>query len=376
MRQKVNSGRIDDSSQICCGDSKCCGGSAKPVIKYKKNPSWEIGVVETSTGPISKISTKLKKKDIFGGWKVRWGLGRMSYIIKPGLYAVGNPDDNSPVLVTANYKLTFDRLRQELSGLDAWVLVLDTKGINVWCAAGKGTFGTDEIVRRIHLVKLDRIVKHRKIILPQLGAPGVAAHEVSKKAGYKVIFGPVRAADLPAFLEAGLKPLSGMRRVRFTFKDRLALVAVGLVRPIIILAAVFALMLLFRAANIHIISLREVFFFGGAVLSGAVLAPLFLPWLPGRSFAFKGWQLGILWVALIFVYYSWIAGYPISGTQLVVYILTIPALSAFLTLNFTGSTTFTSFSGVVKEMMIAIPMIVLSISAGIVLWIAMALMKF
>lgn len=69
----------------------------------------------------------------------------MGYTIDPGLYALGNPDESSPVLVTANYKLTFDRLRQSLPKLDAWVLVLDTKGINVWCAAGKGTFGTGEV---------------------------------------------------------------------------------------------------------------------------------------------------------------------------------------------------------------------------------------
>ena len=375
MIKKNDREQIAECSQITCGDSSCCGGSVNKKVKYEKNPAWKNGKVETSVGPVSVISTKLSKKDILGAWKVRWGFGRMNYRIKPGLYAVGNPTDNSPALVTANYKLTFDRLRQELSGLDAWILVLDTKGINVWCAAGKGTFGTEEIIRRIHLVNLDRIVKHRNIILPQLGAPGVAAHEVGKSTGFKVTYGPVRASDLPAFLKAGMQQQSGMRRVKFTFRDRLALVGVDLVRPSIIMAAVFALMLLFRAAGIHVIPLREVFFFGGAVLSGAVLAPLILPWLPGRSFAFKGWQLGILWVALIYIYYFWIVGSPFSWEQMIAYLLTLPALSAFLTLNFTGSTTFTSFSGVVKEMMIAIPVIVVSFGAGSLVWVAMAFIK-
>ena len=85
----------------------------------------------------------------------------MSYKISPGLYAVGNPDHTSPVLVSANYKLTFDKMRKELSELDCWLLILDTKGINVWCAAGKGTFGTNELVRRISKTRLSKIVSHK-----------------------------------------------------------------------------------------------------------------------------------------------------------------------------------------------------------------------
>jgi CO dehydrogenase/acetyl-CoA synthase gamma subunit (corrinoid Fe-S protein) len=76
---------------------------------------------------------------------MRWGIGRHRYRIEPGLYAVGTPGSDSPVLVTANYKMSFDALRRELGGLDAWILVLETDGINVWCAAGKGTFGTEEV---------------------------------------------------------------------------------------------------------------------------------------------------------------------------------------------------------------------------------------
>ena len=67
---------------------------------------------------------------------VRWSIGRNNYKIEPGIYALGSPDKNSEVLVTANYKLSFDTLRKNLTGLNVWILVLDTKGINVWCAAG------------------------------------------------------------------------------------------------------------------------------------------------------------------------------------------------------------------------------------------------
>lgn len=137
-----------------------------------------------------QVSTVLYWADRLGHWKARWGIGRMKYVVEPGLYAIGNPDGNSPVFVSANYKMSFDRLRSQLDGRDGWILVLDTKGINVWCAAGKGTFGTDELVKRIEAVKLDRIVNHRTLIVPQLGATGVSAHEVKQQSDFRVVYGP------------------------------------------------------------------------------------------------------------------------------------------------------------------------------------------
>ena len=163
------------------------------------------GSVQTSVGEIPQISSSPAWADRLGGIKTRWGIGRMRYTVEPGLYALGSPSDDSPVLVTANYKMSFDRLRQALPGLNAWLLVLDTQGINVWCAAGKGTFGTTELVKRIESSGLSRVVSHRNLILPQLSGPGIAAHEVKKLSGFKVIYGPIRATDLPAFMEAGLK---------------------------------------------------------------------------------------------------------------------------------------------------------------------------
>ncbi|MEJ2725164.1 MAG: mercury methylation corrinoid protein HgcA, partial [Deltaproteobacteria bacterium] len=141
------------------------------------------GSVQSPVGNLPQVSSAHSWRDRLGALKVRWGLGRMHYTVDPGLYALGRPNEMSPVLVTANYKLTFDCLRKALPGLDLWILVLDTKGINVWCAAGKGTFGTVEIVQRIKSTHLDRLVSHREIILPQLSGPGVAPHLVKKLSG-------------------------------------------------------------------------------------------------------------------------------------------------------------------------------------------------
>jgi CO dehydrogenase/acetyl-CoA synthase gamma subunit (corrinoid Fe-S protein) len=119
---------------------------------------------------IPGVDTRLTLGDRLGRWRVRWSIGRGSYRVEPGLYRVGRPGPASPVLVTANYKLTFDALRSELEGVDAWILVLETQGVNVWCAAGKGTFGTDELVNRVAATRLTEVVSHRKLVVPQLGA--------------------------------------------------------------------------------------------------------------------------------------------------------------------------------------------------------------
>lgn len=96
---------------------------------------------------------------------------------------------------------------------------LDTRGVNVWCAASKGTFGTEELIRRVEAVRLSEIVKHRTLILPQLGATGVSTHEVEKKSGFHIIYGPVRACDVMAFLETGMKATPEMRKIEFGFFD-------------------------------------------------------------------------------------------------------------------------------------------------------------
>ena len=145
---------------------------------------------------IQTVETTLTAGDRLRHWGYRWGLGRMHAAVTPGLYRVGSPDRESPVLVSANYRMSFDLLRSALAGRSAWILVLDTKGINVWCAAGKGTFGTEELIRRIYQHKLVEVVGQRRLVVPQLGAVGVAGSEVKKVTGFTVVWGPVRFAPL------------------------------------------------------------------------------------------------------------------------------------------------------------------------------------
>lgn len=357
----------------CCSENEkldsCCAGVAAD--------NWVKDSIETVAGPVYRITSTLTREDLFGSFKVRWGIGRMNYSISPGLYAIGNPDNSSPVMVSANYKLSFDSLRRELCGFDLWILVIDTKGINVWCAAGKGTFSTDEVSRMVNITRLEEIVSHRTLILPQLSAPGVSAGEVSRCSGFKVIFGPVRAADIPAFLRAGNRAEPAMRRTQFTLRDRLILAPVeltSLTKPL----ALFAFLLLilnlitlpagspFPVARLLGQTLADFAPFLVAVLTGAVIVPILLPYIPGRALSWKGLVAGLIWA----VAYRWLFASQPGWLQTTSYFLIIPAITAFLGMNFSGSTTYTSLSGVIKEMRVALPLMVASAGLGLIALIA------
>jgi len=312
-----------------------------------------------------------------GTFKVRWGIGRMHYIINAGLYALGNPDSHSPVLVTANYKMSFDKLREALPDRNVWILVLDTKGINVWCSAGKGTFGTAELVNRIETSGLAKIVSHRELILPQLSGPGVAAHEVKRLSGFKVIYGPIRATDLPSFLDAGLKANPEMRLKTFTTWERIVLIPMELVAALkvgLIVISILFLLAIFgkygggwgNAVNHGLFSIIALL---TAILAGAVLTPLLLPWLPGRAFSLKGLALGLLAaVILSLLRFNDVNGWA-GHLEIVAWFLLIPALSAYLAMNFTGASTYTSLSGVKKEMRWALPLEIGAVIIGFGLWL-------
>jgi hypothetical protein len=388
---------VENKSSPCCGGQTpvvlktqpCCSGrktgntefplynptpesgSVNPGQAFPdllQRPYWIRGFVDTAAGRIPLVDTSLIFRDITGGWKARWGINRMDYKITPGLYGVGSPDDTSPVLVTANYKMSFDSLRKELSGINAWIMVIDTKGINVWCAAGKGTFGAVEIVKRINAVGLSRIVSHRTIILPQLGAPGAAAHEVQKQSGFKVVYGPVRACDIKEFLKPGMKADRAMRTVEFGFLDRLSLTPIEVVHTLKPLAIIAAALFIAHITGLFTISFSHLYPFIGAILLGAVVCPALLPWIPARAFALKGWLAGLLW-AIAVLYLNGIFFKPHALFNSVALLLVLPSIPAFLTMNFTGASTYTSLSGVKREMKFAMPAIVVSASAGIGLWV-------
>ena len=185
---------------------------------------------------IRRTTERVTFRNHLDHWLARFGVRRSRHRVEPGLYALGNPTGSTPVFLSANYTLSFDALRSALRGIDAYILVLDTRGVNVWCAAGKGTFGTEEIVSKIGETGLADIVSHRTLIVPQLGAPGVAAHEVKERTGFKVEYGPVRAEDLPEYLKTR-KATPEMRKVEFKAGARAVLIpveAVHMLLPVVV----------------------------------------------------------------------------------------------------------------------------------------------
>ena len=363
-----------------CSDSVCCGPAPTdaPTAPPGLDQGFVTGSVSTPAGKVPKVSSELLWPDRWGAIKARWGVGRMKYSIDPGLYALGSPNRESPVLVSANYKMSFDKLRSALPGRDLWILVLDTKGINVWCAAGKGTFGTEELVKRIETCGLKEIVSHRSVILPQLGAPGVAAHTVKKLSGFGVRYGPIQAGDLPAYIDAGFKATNTMRLKTFPLKERAVLIPIELVETIkptaIIAPVLFLLGSIGGPAGFWANALHDgafaVLAFLSAIVGGAVLHPLLLPYLPGRAFSAKGLVLGAVMAVMMLSLWGYDLSLWAGRLGALAWLLIIPAVTAYLAMNFTGASTYTSLSGVNREMRWALPTEIGMGGGGLLVWIA------
>jgi NAD-dependent dihydropyrimidine dehydrogenase PreA subunit len=154
---------------------------------------------------------------------------------KTGLVGVGNPTRNSPVLLTGNFRLTVERVKRAVEGLDVYLLVANSRGVNVWCAATGGLLRNHDVVSVLKTSGIEKLVDHRQVILPQLAATGIEGKVVQRKTGWRVVWGPVEASAIPAFLDAGLEKTAEMRTVSFPWRRRLEM-AVAWAFPISLLA--------------------------------------------------------------------------------------------------------------------------------------------
>lgn len=335
------------------------------------------GAASSVVPTVTAVSADLTLHDRLGALRMRLNVGRADYRVTPGLYRVGSPSPDSPVLVTANYKLSFDHVRSAIAGLDAWLLAIDTHGINVWCAAGKGTLGTMNVSRAIVESGLADVVSHRTVIVPQLGATGVAAHDVRAFTGFRVVFGPVRAEDLPRFLANGMQATPAMRTVTFGLRDRLVLTGVELStgwKPATL--TVLALLVALSGLGVWGFSRDAVLARGAALLAagyagllaGALAMPALLPWLPFRAFSAKGALLGAVPAVVLAVHFApsigWLAAAGAACATV--------AIASYVAMNFTGASAITSLSGVQAEMRRALPWQVASGAVAVVAWVASA----
>ena len=357
-------GEMSPVNSSCCasaapeGPAPCCGSASGE----KENIRSMAGPGGPEQGPaIRETTSAISLANRWDHFLARWGMNRMGHIVTPGLYRLGNPSPESEVFVSANYTLSFDALRSALAGRDAFILVLDTQGINVWCAAGKGTFGSGELVHRIGVTGLAQVVSHRRLILPQLSAPGVSWPEVLRRSGFLVEYGPVRARDLPEYL-GDHRATPAMRRVEFPLGDRLVLIPVELVMAFkfMFLPAIALGFLLswFIAAELVL-----------AFIAGTVLFPVLLPWLPTKDLSTKGIILGFIVMippAVLGAGAFGSLGPAVAAAALLVF----PPVTAYLALNFTGSTPFTSRTGVKKEIFRYVPVMAAMAVSGAILAIA------
>jgi NAD-dependent dihydropyrimidine dehydrogenase PreA subunit len=188
-------------------------------------------------------------------------------------------------LVTCNFHTTVRRLTRllERAGVDAWLLVADSKGVNVWCAACGDEFDTHAVVSAVKTSGVEDRVDHRRLILPPLAAAGVRTDELRSLTGWSTRWGPVRADDLPRFLTRSCHRDEGMRRVGYGWRERLD-TALGCLFPFYLLGALGVL--LFSRALL-----------ASYLVVGAASFALFMlacPWLPGQRGLTKALLLDVL----------------------------------------------------------------------------------
>jgi NAD-dependent dihydropyrimidine dehydrogenase PreA subunit len=162
----------------------------------------------------------------------RW----VPFPIEPGLRVFGDPGEDSPVLLTCNFDLTVKMVSKHLQGLDCYLLIAPSKGINVWCASCGGDFNEFSVISAIKTSGINDKVKHRILIAPQLSAPGIDVDKVKGETGWSMRFGPVYAKDISKYIRGNYQKTQEMRLVKFDLKDRIEMAAIYFVTIALILS--------------------------------------------------------------------------------------------------------------------------------------------
>ena len=298
------------------------GGSLQLVIA---SPAEEVGIYQLPATVLGRLRHRTTLRTmLLDLWATFLRILPPYPKVLPGLYVVGQPDIDSPVLVTGNFELTIRRLVKAIDHrIDAWVLVVDSGGINVWCAAGGGFFTAEKVIGSLRVSGLDEIVRHRSLILPKLCANGVDGWRIRQETGWEVYWGPVRAEDIPEYVTSGRVKTDAMRWVKFPLKDRLEMVSVtlGFYGLLIMLPVVLLWRNMFWPVLVSMVGLS---YFYAVVL----------PWLPGRDGLAKSFSLTLVSLAGLLVYI--VFWDSLSGHQILNWVLGLTALSVFTAAEMQG----------------------------------------
>lgn len=270
--------------------------------------------------------------------------------IEPGLYQSGNPDEESPVIVTANYIYTYIKVMRALKGRDAWVLCVDSKGINVWCAARGNNFGNKQLIEAVETTGIASVTNKKTIIVPQLSAGGISSPLIKSEAPdfpFNILYGPVWAKYLPQFLdERPARKPDKMKFAKFTISHRFRAEITHttfLLRKIFLWPSIALLLLFIGLSFINTIWITELWIVGELwlwiIISNGIIAILFPITNFTRKFINKGIVFGFITV-LLFGGISWLFQYSLLLILLssVFYFW----LAFFSTMSFSGYTMDTS----------------------------------
>jgi demethylmenaquinone methyltransferase/2-methoxy-6-polyprenyl-1,4-benzoquinol methylase len=219
--------------------------------------------------------------------------------VEPGLRIIGTPDRTAPVIVTANFHLTVRRVEKALADQDCYLLVVPTKGINVWCASAGGEMNTHSILATLKTSGIGECVDHRVLVLPQFSAPGIDMKLLKKRTGWIGKWGPAYAYDLPSFLNNGCTKTPQQCLAKFPLSFRMEMLLSMNVSVWLVLAAV--------ALAIHPVwaLITSAFFWGAGLILYAGY-----PYLPFESGWLKALMLTIMVVAVFIAVSVHVTGNP------------------------------------------------------------------
>ncbi|MHA1912774.1 MAG: methyltransferase domain-containing protein [Promethearchaeota archaeon] len=277
--------------------------------------------------------------------------------VEPGIYRSGTPDEKSPIIVTANYQFTYIKVMRALKGIDAWVLCVDSRGINVWCAARGDDFGNKQLIEAVEATGIDKISTRKTLILPQLAAGGVAAPLIKSESPsfpFNILYGPVWAKHLPQFLkERPAKKPDKWKLAKFNGFHRLRAFITHttfLLRKIFLLP-ILALLLLFLGLSLvtpfwvdKLVRTSEILMW--IIITNGLIASLFPLTKFTRKFILKGIFFGILNV-LLFSVINWILHQ--SYILIILNICFLFWLAFFSTMSFSGYSMITSPGEIQEE---------------------------
>jgi ferredoxin len=217
---------------------------------------------------------------------------------KTGYQRIGNPDENSPVLLTCNFHLTILRLKKATRGLDYHLLVANSKGINVWCAAAGGVLNNHSVISVLKTSGIEEKVNHRKVILPQLAAPGIESKMIQKNTEWKILWGPVDAKDIPDFMKANYEKTKDMKQVKFGLVQRIEMAIMWITLAAIVLMPIWGT--LYRLEAVFLL-LQISFIYLLAMISFPIFERIFLKEIEKKKVLLT---LGNLVVFLINLFYG------------------------------------------------------------------------